>query len=324
MLRFAGLERVVTVAMPRSLPELQHMAAQNFGHSGCLRLFHHGTSLIYSPAQMNQIKDGDIIVIRKSDCFRPVTADTPLSTHQADFTKRAFQRPVTGSGSDYDSTLTDGTKGERLDSMSRYAMDFVRHPIQPRTPFKPPSALHLTNDRLGTTTYAREFPWRENSARKAVVDDRAVRESSLSMASMSQPFEGFSSYTIDYPRRPHTAAQEISTRPHTVDSLQPPPTPFSSDTTYNSDFKKLGRGRQRTAKPKAAYERTNDPFVGTSEYRREYHELSMGATDRSEIIRLTEEAFQGQDAKEICAAVEAALREAGELEVLDSRYEIPA
>lgn len=310
VMRFAGsgkLDKVVMCGMPKSLPELQHIAAQNFGHSGCLRLFHHGTSLLYHPCQMKEIEDGDTIVVRKSDCFRPVAAETPLSTHQADYLKRPYQRPRTGNGDDYESTLTDGTKGDRMDNMSRYATDFVRHPIEPRVPFKPPSALHLTKEGTGTTTYSREFPWRETNARKALIDDRAVRESSLSLASQKEPFQGSSSYTIDYPRRPLTAPEPIAFDA-ARESLQPLPTPFDGVTTYASDFQKLKYRKQRSAKPAAAQELIAATFTGTTEYRRTYHEFGFGA-DRSEHIKLCEEAFQGQDAKEICESVEDAVRQ---------------
>lgn len=312
-LRFgnATLDRIITLAMPRSLPELQHMAAQHFGHSGCLRLFHHGTSLLYHPSQMKEVQDGDIIVVRRSDCFRPGTSDTPLSTHQADFLKRPYQKPVNGAGSDYDSCLTDDTKGVPLEGMSRYATDFVRHPFAARDTWKPPSALLLASKaKLGTTTYAGDFPWREKPARSKAVDDRAVRESSLSMASQAESFKGTSSYTIDYPRRAVTPRVEYAKAPP---SVVLPPSEFSASTTYGSDFKKLGCGRQRSAKPKAAYERTNEAFKGTSEYQREYHKLSMGSTDKSEFIKLASEAFANQEpwnqeAQDLCAAAEAAAR----------------
>jgi len=328
-LQFGGtskLDRVITVDMPRSLPELQHMAAQHFGHSGCLRLFHHGTSLIYHPAQMNQILDGDIIIVRKSECFRPSTADTPLSTHQADFLKRPYQRPVTGSGSDYETSLTDGSKGERLEGMSRYAIDFIRHPIEPQKPFKPPSALHLTNENLGTTTYAAEFPWRETSQRTALVDDKAVRESSLSLATHAARFEGATSYTIDY-IRPATSGGERATLP--PPSMLSDPIPFSAVSTYSSDYKKLSRGRQRNAKPKEAHERLNTPFSGTSEYRREYNKLPMDATDRSEFIKLASEAFQSVTAEDLREAVEAARQKGTTVDVempvgADMRMELRA
>jgi len=322
-LRLGGsgkLDRVVTVPMPRSLPELQHMAAQNFGHSGCLRLYHQGTTLLYHPAQLNQIQDGDIIIVRKSDCHRPPTAPgTPraLSTHQADFHKHPVERPATTAGKDYESALTERSKGASLDGMSRYATDYVRHPIQPVIPYKPPSALELHNEPLGTTTYAREFPWRETSKRRALVDDRDLRASSLSKASQQERFKGNSSYSIDYPRRDYVEPGKLAMAPKALyeSSVKPPPTPFVDATTYSSDFQKLGPGRQRSAKPKGDAMRMNEPFVGTSEYRREYDEKS--ATDRSLAIQLAMEAFEGQTAQELQKAAEEALRDGGleELEV---------
>merc|ERR1711959_785845 len=77
------LERVVPVPMPKSLPELQHAAAQNFGHSGCRRLYHHGHKLLYHPAQMNEVQDQDIIVIRKSEIHRPVTEASIYASKRA-------------------------------------------------------------------------------------------------------------------------------------------------------------------------------------------------------------------------------------------------
>lgn len=319
MLKFGGssrMDRVITVGMPKSLPELQHTAAQNFGHSGCLRLYHQGTSLIYNAAQMNQIQDGDIIIVRKSEVNRPATtAGTPrmMSTHQADFTKHPYARPVTRDGCDRESVLTDLAKGVPLDGMSRYALDYIKHPINPPVPYKPPSALESQRaEPLGTTTYKREFPWREGSKRSAAVDDKALRESSLSSQSVGEKFRGASSYSIDYPRLEGMQARaELARLPAELraSSLSMGESGFSSETTYGKDFQKLGNGRQRSAKPKGDVARFGEPFLGTSEYRREYHELPLDP-DRNMCVQLASEAFEGQCADELRMATAEAL-EAG-------------
>merc|ERR1712072_873775 len=76
------LEAAVTVVMPRSLPELQHVAAQQFGHHGCLRLFFKGTSLLYHPSQMKMLKDGDVVVVRRSMHRVDGGTGKDISTHQ--------------------------------------------------------------------------------------------------------------------------------------------------------------------------------------------------------------------------------------------------
>jgi hypothetical protein len=317
-LRFGGssnLDRVLTVAMPLSLPELQHTAAQNFGHSGCLRLYHHGIHLLYHPTQMSQLKDGDYVIVRRSE-HNGTGVATPrmLSTHQADFTKHPICRPASVAGGDHESILTERTKGERMNTMSRYATDYVKHPITPVLPYRPPNALHLHDDKLGTTTYLREYTWREGSKNKKSVDDQAVRQSSLSLAAQQAPFEGNSSYKIDYPRRPAPVpAQDIALPPH---SLKAPPTPFSAETTYGNDFKKLQVRRPRTFKPKGQ-DRESTPFSGTSEYRREYFEKEI--TDRGMLLHLATEAFDGQAAEELRLASARAAREGVFVEI-----ELPA
>merc|ERR1719375_396551 len=93
-------------------------------------------------------------------------------------------------------------------------------------------------------------------------------------------------------------------------------TTFSAVSTYASDFKKLGPGRQRIMRPRGDG-RTNEPFTGTSEYRREYHELQL--EDRTEIIHLATETLAGQATAELREADEEAGR-AGEL----LEFEVPA
>lgn len=310
LLKFGGsglLDKVVMVSWPLSLPELQHTAAQNFGHSGCLRLYHQGSVLLYHPMQLTQVQDGDIIIVRKSDSHRPSTSGTPRmqSTHQADFIKHSMDKYKGHVGADYESCLTERTKGAVLDGMSRYATDYVKHPILPCQPYQPPAALHLINAKLDTSTYKREFPWREGGARAKGVDDKAVRESSLSMASQMEKFAGDSSYSIDYPKRPYTSPR--ATMVPTV-SVKPPPTKFSPDTTYSNDFKKLAVNRHRGVKPSDTSGMDPQPFHGTSEYRREY--LERGQSGRSPMcIQLAEEAFDGQCSQGLSQAAEAALKD---------------
>lgn len=280
------------------------MAAQHFGHSGCLRLYHKGTILLYSATQMKQVQDGDLIVVRRSEIHRPNTVPgtpTALSTHQADFTRHPLTKHVEKAGADYESILTERTKGAALDGMSRYAMDYVRHPLIPNPPYQPPSALELHNEPLGTTTYSREFPWREGTPRKALgsISDSAVRQSSLSEASQKERFKGASSYSVDFSWRDGTM-RELALSPQflRMSSVGPPPdTPFSAVSTYASDFQKLCAGRQKSARPKEDLSRLNAPFQGTSEYRREYDEKRESA--RRECVQLAEEAFEGQTAKEL-------------------------
>jgi len=308
----SGMDLCVTVPMPRSLPELQHAAAQNFGHSGCLRLFLHGKTLLYHPAQMNQILDQDIIIVRKTDIHRPVTTPgTPraISTHQADFTKPAYRRPTTAAGADNESCLTERSRGVPMEGMSRYAMDYVKHPYAAPTPFKPPNAFEMHDEPTGTTTYSREFPWREAAVQKACTNDRALRESSLSAETMGKPLDGTSSYRIDYPRRPYERPEELAMDPLGLrkSSVGPPEgTPFAAVSTYNCDFKKLGIGKQKSCRPKNTNTYMNEPFQGTSEYRREYLERSIN--DRSMMVQLAQEAFEGLAATALRKMADEAVR----------------
>lgn len=318
-----SLGKWITVPMPRSLPELQHTAAQNFGHSGCIRLYHQGTSLLYHPSQMRHLKDGDMIIVRKSDSHRPSTSgDTPrmLSTHQADFQKYPLERPRNGKGNDYASILSEQMKGGPLKGMSRYAIDYVKHPMSAREAFKPPSALELHDDPLGSTTYKTEFPWRECSRHKSSIDDKAVRESALSQQDAGQRFDGDSSYNIDYKRnkvqKRDMEQAVVMSRALRASSLFCDYKEFSGSTTYSADFTKLNAGRQRNLKPKEN-ERAFEPFDGSSEYRREYHEQAV-RQGRPTSVHLASEVFDGVASKELCAAAETAAREGRTME-----FEVP-
>merc|ERR1712159_561036 len=58
---------------------------------------------------------------------------------------------------DHVSNLTERTKNTPLDGMSRYALDYVKHPYAKPDPYQPPNALDLHDEPLGKTTYRREY-----------------------------------------------------------------------------------------------------------------------------------------------------------------------
>lgn len=277
--------REVPVPMPRSLPELLHSAAQIFGHGGALRLYHRGSILLYHATQMNQLQDGDLVVVSRTASYRPVTpAITPrvMSTQQADFQKRAFQAPALSAAPDYESILTDDMrklKGVPIEGMSRYASDFVLHPLSPRQPPLRQTATLGFDDKspMATSSYGREFFWQEVGLSPSGFDLQAKRESSILQASPSSRFDGRSSYTSDFTRSEPVSPREVI---QPVQLAKLPPIAFSAISTYGSDFKLTGSfqqllsGRQPSARPKRA-EMPNQPFVGTSEYRGEYHEEAI-------------------------------------------------
>lgn len=271
--------REISVPMPRSWAELQHTAAQQFGHGGCLRLYHQGTSLLYHPMQLKQLQDGDCIAVHRCESHRPITpADSPkvlTTTFQSSYQKHVTQRPKLGVGADYQSCLTDRMKGS-MQGMSRYAADFVKHPLSPRVAFKPPSAIEMHNEPMGTTSYSREYTFHKDAIDAAHADHTAVRASSLLLASPQGAFEGCSNYTDNF--KWHANSQREAAMTDSTSSVQPPPSVFSGMTTYNSNFQNCsGVERQRICKPlgKAVFESSEAPFDGTSEYRNQYHERPL-------------------------------------------------
>jgi len=286
MLRFVDSSKStqeVPVTMPRSLPELLHTAAQMFGHGGALRLYHRGSTLLYHASQMSQLRDGDLVVVRRTASYRPVTpAITPrvLSTHQADFQKRSFQAPALSAAPDYESTLTDDMRklrGVPIEGMSRYASDFVIHPISARQPTLKQTATLGFDDKspMATSSYGREFFWQEPPHTIAA---QAKKESSnILLASPTSRFDGRSSYTSDFTRSEPVSPRELI---QPVQLAKLPEIAFAAVSTYGCDFKMTGSskqllsGRQPSARPKRA-EMPNQPFVGTSEYRGEFHEEAI-------------------------------------------------
>lgn len=261
------LDRLVTVAMPGSLPELQHLAAQYFGHSGCLRLYRNGLHLLYHPTQMKHLADGDVVVVRRSE-HRPMTSgQKDASTHQSDFVWHRPKTSARGCGNDWISTLSETTHGRPLDGKSRYAEDYVEHPLSREAPFQPPAALHLHDDKTGTTSYAEHFPWRNNKTPRR----KTGNDYNTSLATDAR-FDGATSYNLDYKKPPleySGAARALGSDYLSSLSEDQQRAPFDGCSTYYADYKKFDKGRQLTFKPRGQ-ELRKEPFLGSSEYRRQY------------------------------------------------------
>lgn len=264
------LDRLVTVPMPRSLPELQHLAAQHFGHSGCLRLYRNGLHLLYHPMQVKHLSDGDVVIVRRFE-HRPVenAGDTEKSTQQSDF---VWHRPKTsrrGSGKDWVSSLS--TNGDHpLDGKSRYAEDYVEHPLSQMAPYQPPAAMSLPVAKIGTTSYSEHFPWRDSKTPRRPLGSDYI--TSLSADAKGCPFDGATSYLMDYKKPPleHIgAARALGSDYLSTLSEDQQRAPFDGCSTYYDDYKKFDKGRQSAFRPRGQILQ-KEPFKGTSEYRREY------------------------------------------------------
>lgn len=282
-IRCAGSE--VKVPMPRSWPELQHQAAQNFGHFGCIRLYHLntavGAALLYHPTQFNLLKDGDVVEMKRMESHRPVTPlDTPKvwqTTAQSDYRSRIAQRPAARVVPDVRVVLPPGIAGASLESESTYAAQFVVHAHSVRESFNPPSALELHDEPIASSSYSKEFSWRENNSKNVGMDHSALTGSSLLLASPNGGFEGISSYNTDFAKRkPGTPRSPMNAA--AINSLKPPDVPFVPSTTYNTNYQKLGPGKQKSCRPRGQ-EYAKEPFLATTDYRDSYNQAAVTDTD---------------------------------------------
>lgn len=263
----------IRVPMPKSLPELQHVAAQHFGHGGCLKLLHNGTKLIYHPSQITQIEDGDTITVKHLDGFRTVPAEgtaTGNSTARSDYQKHPPAPPRLPVGSDDQSTLTVQSARQRFEGMSRYASDFVRHVnVTPREPCKQTPSMELHTEPTGVTCHQSEFTWRKGEMRENLCDDS---KSALTVAAVAAPFEGKSSYNIEYVKHPRVKA-ELARPAHGFEASAGDASQdfVCQGSTYEADFREFPDFRRQSARPPRTRERP-EPFAGSSEYRRQYGE----------------------------------------------------
>jgi len=280
------LDRLVKVPIPRSLPELQHTAAQHFGHGGVMRLFLNNKVLLYHPITMGQIKDGDVICVRWSEARRVTQgAITPRSVHQSDFVAHEIKAPTQAAGNDWDTALGDAVREKPFDGLSRYAQDYVEHPYAAPTPFVPPSSIALRHDDpTGTSCYSEQFKWRD--AKMPFRPSMANYESSL--GSKGAPLQGSTMYTTDFikpARAKMDAARLTSSDYESTLSDDQRRHPFKGESTYGSDFKKFSQKVQPILRPVVAQELlTNEPFSGKSEYRRKYVEFSVPETTGDRIF----------------------------------------
>lgn len=267
------------VPMPRTYEELQHIASQLFGHDGCMRLYHQGSSLIYHPTQLSKVCDGDFVLVSRID-HRPHTPqDSPkvfASTFQSSFRRHPCQPQKRGVGFDQDSCLADRMKIGTMQSMSRYAADFIQHPASPRQPFKPPSALRLSDEPTGVSTYSREFHLPPHANDKPCVDRMQLQQTSILMASPRCKIETGTLYSASFKRSPMSPREAIPPV-YSATSVKPFPSAFDPYTTYRSTFQVCNSPRQKSMRPAQG---SNVPMdcqvpIGTSEYRQEFQEQNL-------------------------------------------------
>uniref|UniRef100_A0A7S1S496 Uncharacterized protein n=1 Tax=Alexandrium catenella TaxID=2925 RepID=A0A7S1S496_ALECA len=123
---------------------------------------------------------------------------------------------------------------------------------------------HRPDEKTGKSMYAVHYPWHD-------VEPTRAAKPSPGVPLNDAPFEARTSYMTDYikhPVRPRSAT--TSARPRGE------PLPFEATTTYNNDYQNIPTARNPPAKPlRATLAPDGSPFVGSSEYKREYTELKM-------------------------------------------------
>jgi len=273
----SAIPRHISVAIPRSLPELKQVASLTFdpsGRSSRMRMFHHGREL-HHPLAVESLKDGDVVTVRLEKPPLQVAADRVLTTHQADFVKHPTQSRTLPSNDDGGAAVGAALRGRRCEGQSSYSSDYVRHHDVER----PESvngqvkySTHWLSTPRGTdrteSTYNSLFPWHDSKPGASGVSGAVA--SVLSDASRGHVFSARSTYADEYqhreaqpPTMPFRASASVVTE-------QARGGAFSGASQYAADFvKHSGDCRQPSARPDRS-DYSYQPFEANSEYRQQF------------------------------------------------------
>lgn len=248
--------------MPRSFHELQHKAVQLFGHSGELKMYHHGSVEIESPAQLSKVQNGDVVVVTWNN--RRLTdrefADLLKSTNQRDF----IEHPLPKKRLEVPTTMPK-MASIPFDGASSYKSEYVKHPLAKRESM-PKASLSWSppKEPTGKSTYEDQFPWRD--------PEFPIRHPSQqkeeSSRRRSEPFAAHSSYMQDYVAHPPKPRSERSmpARPRPKSATH---TPFQGKSTYESEYTEKPLSARTRCQPKP-FRLDPLPFEGSSHYRTNY------------------------------------------------------
>lgn len=240
----------MTLELPLSLEDLQHAATRHFGHNGRLRLYHKGLTPVHHDRHLQKLKHDDHIVVTWEG--RRIEPDELMSitTHKADYVPHPI-RPR--------SSVPQKPRVTPVPFLaeSSYKGDYVAHPISSREPCHKKEKWLPKTAPTGSTTYNTHFPWHEVEA---------LRPAFVTAKHTPVPFEGKSSYELDFVE--HPLAQRGSMRPARARST---PGKFLGETTYCSDYVPKTRAARPIMRPTLA--RTAPvPFDADTEYTHRFKE----------------------------------------------------
>lgn len=196
--------------MPRDLNDLHRHAKDHYGLKDASH-HHRGARELSSAEHVNQIREGDVIVIQgKSDHF---VFDGTTSYREAFPVHPVTPRSV--------ATRVEQRTPLPFEGTSSYRRDYPVHTIEPRALPEPP-AKPESLPFYGKSTYGSSFPWHPHTPRDAPAPP-TPRE--------IHPFEGTSTYRTAYP------VHALELRPRSAPVRAPPrPQAFEGRSTYNASF----------------------------------------------------------------------------------------
>jgi hypothetical protein len=279
--------RQKSVPMPRSLTELQQVAALQFHHCGRLRVYRDGRE-VTSQAGLKDLQDDELMQVQLDNRGLAVGRQTPIrTTHQAAFIDHGdtYLNPLKPAGSDDDSTLTQQSMGKRFFGQSAYATDYRRFSRAAQPILHKPGDTALfpepPNASMGQSTYAQQFHGYECAVpAQAQGSDYA---SILTSLSKGHTFAGQTSYAQSYP--PRQPVPPIRVCMNDNDSTLTDAVlgqPLEGQSSYQDHFVRHSLAdRQVSARPPRGVPE-NKPFAGCSEYRNQF----IRRSERSPRLRL--------------------------------------
>lgn len=255
----------ITVPLPRSLHELQKRAEQHFGHSGELKMYHHGTVPILRPEQLSRIRNGDVVVVtwnnrRLND---RELADLLKTTSQAFYVEHPLpKRKPQAAAQELPPSLP-------LDGITEHKAEYVKHPLSARERAMRP--LHSWSPRTeptGKTTYEDKYLW--PALQSVVKRSPMVDEFNWDTG----PFQGHTQYMQDYVMHPIKPRGEMPSRPRPRSASH---VPFEGKSTYAAEYTEKPLATRTSCHAKIS-KREWMPFEGASHYQTNYVAPEMERT----------------------------------------------
>lgn len=246
----------VTVAFPRSFPDLQGEADRAFpSFVGRHKLYHKGANLLKTPADMAKLHDNDVVVV---DADQIKEIEKIITTQREHYVRHDLEKGMPR-------PREIAPEPVPFEGATCYHMDYIQHPLESNTRAKGTERPHESAGETGVSIYRSHYVPHEGATRRPASRGYLRRHPRV-------PFVGASRYATDFVQ-PRLTPRSAVSRPG---AKHFEPQPFRGVSTYAADFLDRAPDPHMYHNPFDGLSNTEPVmFHGASEYTKEYVQLPV-------------------------------------------------